>query len=225
LPPDPEVVKKAAEQLNLPVFEGDPLEAAPKNIAPAQEALLERNLPATEKNTFLVLAAMVPGKKMEINEGIRLLTGKSKIDVPLKKKEEPKAAAAPAAAPAAGAAPITGPVTTNCTVDENGRRRTFVITLEPATSGANPAPAGVAEAPKPAATNGTPVCSSFAGAVEVVDLMAKVGDKVSKGQAVAAVEAMKAKHEIKSPCDGMVTAIYVEIGDEIDASQPIMTVA
>ena len=39
---------------------------------------------------FLVLASMVPGKKMEANEGIRLLTGKAKIDIPLKKKEEPK---------------------------------------------------------------------------------------------------------------------------------------
>ena len=32
------------------------------------------------------MAAMVPGKKMELNEGIRLLTGKAKIDIPLKKK-------------------------------------------------------------------------------------------------------------------------------------------
>ncbi len=44
---------------------------------------------------------MVPGKKMELNEGIRLLTGNGKIDMPLKKKVE----AAPAAAPAAAARP------------------------------------------------------------------------------------------------------------------------
>ncbi len=69
LPPDPEVIKKASEQLEQPVFNGDPLEAAPKNIEPAKQALTERNLPVTDKNTFLVLAAMVPGKKMELNEG------------------------------------------------------------------------------------------------------------------------------------------------------------
>ncbi len=61
------------------------LEAAPKNIEPAKKALEERNLPVTDKNIFLVLAAMVPGKKMELNEGIRLLTGNSKIDIPLEK--------------------------------------------------------------------------------------------------------------------------------------------
>jgi biotin carboxyl carrier protein len=42
---------------------------------------------------------------------------------------------------------------------------------------------------------------------------------------VAAVEAMKAKHDIKTPCDGKVTAIHVKIGDEIDSSKPIMTLA
>ena len=61
LPPDPQVVKIASEQLELDVFTGDPLDAAPKNIGPAQEALKERGLEVNDKNTFLVLAAMVPG--------------------------------------------------------------------------------------------------------------------------------------------------------------------
>ena len=82
LPPDPEVIKIASEQLTLNVFTGDPLEAAPKNIEPATKALEERNLPVNDKSIFLVLASMVPGKKMELNDGIRLLTGKSKIDIP-----------------------------------------------------------------------------------------------------------------------------------------------
>ena len=81
------MVKKASEQLEKPVFDGDPLEAAPKNIEPARQALKERNLPDSDRNIFLVLAAMVPGKKMEVNEGIRFLTGNSKIDLPLKQKE------------------------------------------------------------------------------------------------------------------------------------------
>jgi pyruvate carboxylase subunit B len=227
LPPDPEVIKAASEQLDLPVFDGDPLEAAPKNIAAAQEALKERNLPVNDKNTFLVLAAMVPGKKMDINEGIRLLTGKPKIDVPLKKKKEEKPAPAPAAAPAAGAA-ITGPVTSRCTVEENGSRRTFLVTVEPAggTDAAVSAPGpAAATVTAPAATNGTPVFSTFAGSVEVVDVMVKIGDAVSKGQAVAAIEAMKARHEIKSPCDGKVSAVNVQIGDEIDSTKPILTIS
>jgi pyruvate carboxylase subunit B len=56
LPPDPEVIKIASEQLDKPVFNGDPLEAAPKNIDPARKALEERGLPVNDKNIFLVLA-------------------------------------------------------------------------------------------------------------------------------------------------------------------------
>jgi pyruvate carboxylase subunit B len=229
LPPDPEVVKIASEQLKLGVFTGDPLEAAPKNIAAAQDALRERDLDVNDKSTFLVLASMVPGKKMELNEGIRLLTGKSKINVPLKKKAEP-AAAAPAAAPvAASPAPaITGPMTTRCVVEENGVKRTLMITVEPATgSVATSAPAPVAApAGIPASQNGgTGVFSSFGGFVEVVDITAKIGDAVTKGQIVAAVEAMKAKHDIKAPCDGNVSAVHVSIGDEVDSTKPILTIS
>jgi pyruvate carboxylase subunit B len=229
LPPDPQVVKIASEQLKLDVFTGDPLEAAPKNIGPAQDALRERGLEVNDKNTFLVMAAMVPGKKMELNEGIRLLTGKSKISVPLKKKAEP-AAAAPTAAPAAAppAPAITGPTTTRCVVEENGVKRTLMITVEPAAgSVATNAPAPVAApAGIPAGQNGgTGVFSSFGGFVEVVDITAKIGDAVTKGQIVAAVEAMKAKHDIKAPCDGKVSAVHVSIGDEVDSTKPILTIS
>ena len=218
LPPASEVVDQASKQLDMPVFQGDPLEAAPKNMGAAEAALKERGLEVTDKNTFLVLAAMVPGKKMETTEGIRLLTGKPKIDVPLKKKPEPKAAAAPAAAPA-GAPAITGPVTSRCTVEENGVTRTFTVTVEPA-AGSGPS----AAAPAAPAATGTPVHSAFAGEVEVVDILVKVGDTVTKGQTVAKIEAMKATHDVKAPVDGRVAAVLVSIGDEIDSSKPILTI-
>ncbi|RKX29585.1 MAG: biotin attachment protein [Candidatus Zixiibacteriota bacterium] len=226
LPSDPEVVKAASEQLDLPVFDGDPLEVAPKNIEPARKALEERGLPVSDKNIFLVMAAMVPGKKMELNEGIRLLMGNPKIDVPLKKKDEPKAAPAPATAVVNTAAPVvTGPVTSRLTVKEGTVTRTFTVTVEPAGTEANsPSPAPVGN-PVPAASNGTPVFSTFAGFVEVVDILVKEGESINKGHVVAAVEAMKAKHDIKAPCDGRITAIHVKIGDEIDASKPILTIS
>jgi pyruvate carboxylase subunit B len=225
MPPDPEIVKIASEQLHLPVFEGDPLVVAPKNIEPARQALEERGLPVTDENIFLVLAAMVPGKKMDANEGIRFLTGNGKIDIPLKAKQEPKPKPPAAVAAAAPPSAIKGPLTTRCTVEEDGTKRTFLVTLEPL-SGTNPAAASApaAEAPR-APCQGTPLYSRFAGYVEVVDVMVKVGDKVTKGSVVAAVEAMKARNDIKAPCDGTVTAINVKIGDEIDSSQPIMIIS
>ena len=228
LPPDPEVVKIASKQLELPVFDGDPLEAAPKNIEPAKKALEERNLPVTDENIFLVLSAMVPGKKMELNEGIRLLTGNAKIDIPLKEKEEPKVEA-PSPAPSPAPNVMTGPVTSRCTVTENNVSRVFTVKLEPihATPG-NPGPSAAVQTPaeSPAeASGGTSIYSTFAGTVEVVDIKVKVGDVVNKGQVVANVEAMKATHDIVAPQGGRVTAVHVKVGDEVDSSRPILTLS
>ncbi len=219
LPSDPDVVKIASEQLELPVLEGNPLDAAKNNLPDAKAELEKRSLPTDEKSIFLVAAAMVPGKNMELNEGIKLLEGKPKIDIPLKKKEEDKkpAAAKPAAA---AAAPAIGSFTTMCTVEEGGRTRRFNISIgEPGNSQASAAPA----APTAEAAGGEDVMPPFDGSVPVVDLHVKVGDQVTKGQVVAAVEAMKAKHDVKSPVNGTVQAIHANIGDEIEGS-PIMTI-
>ena len=107
---------------------------------------------------------MVPGKKMDTNEGIRLLTGNPKLDVPLKKPAAPAAPAAEEPLPAPVAARAATPFTTRCTVQENGSTRTFVITLEPQSGGGTAvATAPVASAPPVAApTGGTPVFSTFA---------------------------------------------------------------
>ena len=219
LPPNPEVVKKASEQLNLPRFEGDPLEAAPRNVEPAKKALQDHGLEVSEKNTFLVLAAMVPGKKIELNEGIRFLQGKGKIDIPLKKKETSPAEQPASAAKAA--APVSGPVTSQVTVEENGKSRRFVVTVEPQSAG-QAAPAAQPAAADAAGSEEKPLYSTFAGAVDVVEILVNVGDIVHKGQVVAQVEAMKAQHDIKSMIDGRVSRISVKIGDEIDSGTPIL---
>lgn len=220
LPPDPDVVKMASEQLNLSVFDGDPLQAAPKNIEPAKKILEDNNLPVNDKNTFLVLSAMTPTKKVEANEGLRFLKGNGKIDIPLKKKAEDKPAVT--AAPPSAAPVMTGPVTSRCSVEENGKTRNFVVTVEPVSGSAQMKPQ---QSQTAAATGGTEVRSTFAGSVEIADIKVKAGDSVSKGQVVATVEAMKAEHDIKTPVDGTVASIHVKIGDEIDSSKPIMTIS
>ena len=232
LPPDPAVVKVAAEQLGMEPFDGDPLEAAPDSLAPAKAELIKRGLPVTDENIFLVAGSIILGKKFDLNEGIRLLEGRPKIVLPLKPREEPKAKAAPAAAApapaAAGAsAMLTHPVITNVQVVEGNTARTFRITIEPPGAGAPAAmpAAGPAPVAAPAAAPaGTPVCSPFDGKVELIDILVKVGDAVTEGQVVAAVEAMKAKHDVKAPCAGKVTSLDATIGSDILAGVSIMTI-
>ncbi|MCF8094185.1 MAG: hypothetical protein K9J79_02365 [Desulfobacteraceae bacterium] len=232
LPPDPEVVKKASEQLDLPPFEGDdPFAAVPDLIPEAKKALEENNLPQTEENIFLVVSSMLPGKKMALNEGLRLLTGKGKIDIPLKKKEasgEEKAEEKPAssAAPSAAAPQcLSGPIKTKCKVAEGGKTRTFEVTVEPI-SGQATAEANVEQPASQPGTSGeeVPVYCNFTGSVDLTDILVKQGDTVEEGQTVAQVEAMKATHDIISPVSGVVSAVNANIGDEVNSSKPIITI-
>lgn len=241
LPPDPDVIRIAAEQLKLEPFTGDPLEAAPDSLAQAEKALRERNLPVTDENRFLVAAAIVPGKDIELNEGIRLLTGKAKISLPLKKAPTPPPAP-PAQASAAASAPtppavvvptvLTEAVTTSCTVVEGATTRRFRITIEPpaggraaSTRGAQTTTAAVQSRGTTAAlVEATPVFSPFEGKTELVEVRVKAGDIVTEGQVVAAVEAMKAKHEVHAPCSGRVLSIDTPLGTTVQAGMPILTI-
>jgi len=231
LPPDPEVVKIASEQLNLPPFKGDPFEAVPDTLSEAGKALKEAGLPETDKNIFLVVSAMVPGKNPELNEGMRLLKGKGRIDVPRKKKAAQQAEPAPA--PGAVATSEMTPFTTKCTVVEGENTRYFTVTVERLTEesaqgesppASNPgAAAPAAQAKKAPTGKEVRVFSTFTGSVELVDIKVKVGDEVGEGQTVAVVEAMKATHDIKTPHSGTVVSIQARVGDEIDPTKPILT--
>ena len=200
----------------MPPFDGDPLEEAPDTLAEAEAALKERDIEVTDENKFLVAAAIVPGKNMELNEGIRLLENRSKITLPLKKEESD----------AAPAVSIPAPTKTTVTVNEGGNTRTYEVVVEPPASTAAPAPgAATGQAAAPAGGGAaTDVFSPFEGNVELVEVNVKVGDSVTQGQVVAAVEAMKAKHDVKAPCAGRVSAVHASIGNEVSAGKPILSI-
>lgn len=218
---DPEVQKTASEQLKLEVFDGNPLDEAEETLAPAQKALEDRKLPVTEENIFLVASAMVSDKDIELNEGIRLLEGRCRITLPLK-KAEPKESAQ--SAPASGGTKLpNSPVTTECVVEENGKQRRFKVTLEFGQESKKPTQSTPTK-PKEG-TKSHEIFSPFDGEVELVELRVKVGDSVQAGQVVAAVEAMKAKHEIKSPVEGVVQAVSATVGSLVTADHSIITLA
>jgi biotin carboxyl carrier protein len=162
-----------------------------------------------------------------------LLEKRPKLDLPLKRPAKASGPpAAESAAPSAAAAGLqaSGPLTTQCTVEEGGKRRTFTITLEPIGGGngggaALSSASGGTPAPAPGTGTARQVFSTFAGAVEVVDIVVRPGQRIEEGAVVAAVEAMKARHDIRSPHAGTVTEIHVKVGDEVDAGRPIVTVA
>lgn len=109
----------------------------------------------------------------------------------------------------------------------------------PAPKAAAPTPAAAAPAPAPkaaatlapaaatpapaakAAPGGTSVTSPMPGSV--LGVKVNVGDKVSAGQTMFVLEAMKMENEIVAPVDGTVASINVKTGDTVDTDQVMGT--
>ena len=64
----------------------------------------------------------------------------------------------------------------------------------------------------------------YAAPAEDAQPFVKVGDKVSKGQTLAIVEAMKLMNEIESDFDGEVAEIYVENGQAVEYGMPLFRI-
>ena len=87
---------------------------------------------------------------------------------------------------------------------------------------ATSAPAAATPAPTAkAAPGGTSVTSPMPGSV--LGVKVNVGDKVSAGQTMFVLEAMKMENEIVAPVDGTVASINVKTGDTVDTDQVMGT--
>ena len=83
--------------------------------------------------------------------------------------------------------------------------------------------------PMPTSKKGTDIVSPivgmfYAASSPEAEPFVKVGDRVSKGQVIGIVEAMKLMNEIQSDVAGIVTEIYVENGDGVEYGQPLICV-
>ena len=58
----------------------------------------------------------------------------------------------------------------------------------------------------------------------ILDVKVKAGDKVSDGQVVLVLEAMKMENEIVSPVDGTIASVMVKKGDTVDSGDILITI-
>src|ERR1051325_10304825 len=58
--------------------------------------------------------------------------------------------------------------------------------------------------------------------VEVIEVLVKPGDAVSKEQSLITLESDKATMEIPSPADGVVQSIKLKVGDKVSKGSPIL---
>jgi pyruvate carboxylase subunit B len=209
VPPDPEIVRLAEDQLGKPVFKGDPLDILEPGI-PKAKALLEKNgLPVTEENIFIVGALETPGG----NKGLDFLKGNQPINVRKVTAKTEEAAPAPA-----GSVPppaISGPVDYTVTVEG----KAYQVTVE-ASTGAVKAVAPAAEV-KP--VDVVSVKAKLQGIV--YEIFVAVGDRVQRGDSLMILEAMKMETPVVAPCDGRVASIEVEKNQVVKPEQLVATIA
>jgi 3-methylcrotonyl-CoA carboxylase alpha subunit len=60
---------------------------------------------------------------------------------------------------------------------------------------------------------------------KVVSFTVKAGDKVSKGQPLAVMEAMKMEHTISAPADGTVQEVLYAPGDQVAEGAELLKIA
>lgn len=101
--------------------------------------------------------------------------------------------------------------------------KTISVVNKPAAApSAGPAPANKPAAAPAAAAGGSTVNSPLPGVV--LEVKVKDGDKVTKGQVIMVLEAMKMENAIEAPCDGTVT-IKAQKGDSVLEGAPLAIIA
>ena len=212
--PDPEVVKLASEQLKLEpttekvvdINDRDPK----KGVEAAKKMLAEAGLEETEENIFIAGACK--------EKGILYLTGKAHVNGVRKKsqekKEEKKASNG------------------EYTVTVNGVNYGVKIEKDSAVVNGVKYPLsikdGIATSPATQSVKKTVVSSSVEVKAPMPGLAlrfnVKVGDTVKKNDILMIMEAMKMENEIYSPCDGTITAISVNQGDQLQSGDLLITI-
>ena len=117
----------------------------------------------------------------------------------------------------------------NYTITVNGN--VYDVTVEENGNGAAAAPVAAPKAAPTAAPKAAPKAAAGAGSIKVeagaagkvFKIEASVGQKVSRGDAVLIVEAMKMEIPVVAPEDGTVASIDVAVGDAVEAGQTLAT--
>ena len=116
------------------------------------------------------------------------------------------------------------------TITVNGN--VYDVTVEENVGGAvAPAPRKAAAPVAPKAAPAAPKATGAAGGIKVeagaagkvFKIEASVGQKVSKGDAVVIIEAMKMEIPVVAPEDGTVASIDVAVGDAVEAGAVLAT--
>lgn len=108
-------------------------------------------------------------------------------------------------------------------IEEVSRQENEAALNAKAAPAAAPAPTAAPAAAPVADGQGTKVNAPMPGSI--VEMKVKVGDKVSQGDVLLVLEAMKMMNEIVAPVGGIVTSVGANKGDMVGSGDALVTIA
>ena len=212
VPPDPEIMKVASEQLGLQPTTQPPLErndADPEKGIPAARRQLETNdLELTDENVFIVATCK--------EKGLSFLKGQAEIGVRKIEKEKT-------------VPPVSTDAPANYNLSLNGRSysvsidgntvvvngKTFQVELNSVSNGSSPS----------AETSDQSVAITAEMPGKVIRLLVDVGTTISEGDSLLVLEAMKMEMPISATISGTLTEISVSPGDQVAAGDTLALIS
>lgn len=220
VPPDPEIVKLAAEQLKKQPTNRPPIEINDddpnKGVDAAKKVLEQEGLATTDENIFIAATCR--------EKGIRFLKGDAEIGV---RKVQPKTEA-PAATAAVTKRDSRVPAQYTVTVDGKEYFMAFEGNMATVNGKAFRVSIKNAEAGSREVDDAGPAVQAIAVAAQMPGTVFKVltqpGDKVTEGQPVLILEAMKMEMEVPAPVDGTIAAVNVAVGQQVSSGQVLASI-
>ncbi len=222
VPPDPEIVKLAAEQLQMEPTTRPPLEindADPKKgIEAARKMLQTQGLEESDENLFIAATCK--------DKGLAFLKGEAEVGV---RKISP----ADKAAPQAALSPRKSDEPAEYTVSVNGKEYFMafegnvatvngkVYRLELRQEGAEKR-SSASSAMAQQSVEATPVAAQMPG--KVLRVTAKAGQRVKEGDSLLILEAMKMEVQVSSPVSGTVITVSVSPGEQVNTGQVLASI-
>ncbi|AFL67966.1 biotin/lipoyl-containing protein [Sulfurospirillum barnesii] len=210
--PDSEVVSLASEQLKLAPTTKNALDLADaddtKSLLHVKQILEKENLEVSEENLLIAAACK--------EKGIAFLKGEAKVNVrkvSAKKEESSSSAQSDFTVTVNGQKYHVKSDNNSASIIVNGE--SYEIDIKEGVEEGSVIASSTA-----AASSGVEIKAGLPGSIFKV--LVNVGDKVTEGQAVVVIEAMKMEIEVTAPNTGVVSAVKVKQGDTIVNGQVLV---
>jgi len=222
MPPDPDIVRTAEKQLGMPVFDGDPLDILEPGIPKARKILEAQGVPVTDENIFIVGALATAGG----NKGLDFLKGDRPINCRKISKENKLPRETKPSAEL-----VTEPVTKTVSKSARANISQYKVTVNGSSYGvvvedetgiiASISQSSPGQGADPEEKVVIEIKSQLPG--NVYEILFSVGDRVTEGDTMVVLEAMKMETPVIAPASGIIESIKVVKGQTVKSGQLLIT--